>query len=204
MYIKYLSIILLTLNINSFKDPYKTKVTKVIAMSVKVGEDFYNKPIVFGLFGEETPQTVKNFYDICTKKEFKDGKTLSYINSAFHRIIPNFMIQGGDFTNGDGTGGYSIYGETFNDENFNVGHDLGVLSMANSGPNTNGSQFFITTADTSFLNGKHVVFGVVIQGMDVVYDMEKFGSEGGETSQNVVIADCYDPTQVQNGNTDNQ
>ena len=190
--IKYLTLTLIILTTNTYKDPYKTKVTKIVAFSVKVGNDYYNKPIVIGLFGEETPLTVRNFYEICLSK----NPGLSYTNSKFHRIIPNFMIQGGDFTHGDGTGGKSIYGDTFADENFIVGHDLGVLSMANSGKDTNGSQFFVTTSGAEFLNGKHTVFGVVIKGMDVVYDMEKYGSEGGETSRDVVIADCYDPTLV--------
>ena len=188
--LKYLTLTLIILTIKTYKDPYKTKVTKIIALSIKVGDDYYNKPVVIGLFGEETPLTVRNFYEICLSK----NPSLSYTNSKFHRIIPNFMIQGGDFTHGDGTGGKSIYGETFPDENFIVGHDVGVLSMANAGRDTNGSQFFVTTSKAQSLNGKHTVFGVVMQGMEVVYDMEKYGSEGGETSRDVVIADCYDPT----------
>ena len=115
---------------------------------------------------------------------------LSYNNSIFHRIIPEFMIQGGDFTHRDGTGGVSIYGEKFADENFVIGHDVGVLSMANAGPNTNGSQFFITTGDTSFLDGKHTVFGIVTFGMDVVYEIESHGSQNGDPNCPVRILKC--------------
>merc|ERR1719388_432734 len=114
-----------------------------------------------------------------------------FVNSRFHRIIPGFMCQGGDFTNDNGTGGRSIYGAKFADENFQLTYTgPGILSMANSGPGTNGSQFFLCTGDTPHLDGKHVVFGKVSQGMEVVKAIEAVGSSGGETSKKVLIADC--------------
>jgi peptidylprolyl isomerase len=149
--------------------------------------------ITFELFADTVPKTAENFRALCTgeKGTGKSGKPLSYAGSPFHRIIPGFMIQGGDFTRGNGTGGESIYGEKFADENFERKHTSpGLLSMANAGPNTNGSQFFITVAETPWLDGKHVVFGQVVDGMDVVKTMEEQGSRSGQTRTDVVLAAC--------------
>lgn len=147
----------------------------------------------FELFADTVPQTAENFRALCTgeKGMGRRGKPLSYKGSIFHRIIPDFMCQGGDFTSGDGTGGESIYGMKFEDENFKLKHDKkGLLSMANAGPNTNGSQFFITTAVTPWLDGKHVVFGVLREGAEVLQAMEACGSNSGRPSSPVVITDC--------------
>lgn len=142
--------------------------------------------VVFELYQDVVPKTVKNFIS------FVKGKPQSgYLGSLFHRIIPGFMIQGGDFENGNGTGGYSIYGRTFEDENFDLQHNTpGLLSMANSGPNTNGSQFFVTLDKTSWLDGKHVVFGKVIKGMDIIREIETYGSENGNPSSVIRISGC--------------
>lgn len=152
--------------------------------------------IEFELFKDACPKTAENFRALCTgeKGTGKSGKPLHYKGCVFHRIIPQFMCQGGDFTRGNGTGGESIYGEKFEDETFEgkAGKhtDPGMLSMANAGQHTNGSQFFITLVPTPHLNGKHVVFGQVVSGMDVVTKMEGVGSRSGATSQKVIIKDC--------------
>ncbi|KAM1233789.1 hypothetical protein ACFX2J_003460 [Malus domestica] len=171
--------------------------------------------IVMELFADTTPRTAENFRALCTgeKGNGRSGKPLHYKGSAFHRVIPGFMCQGGDFTAGNGTGGESIYGgfmcqggdftagngtggesiygAKFAYENFKKKHTgPGILSTANAGPGTNGSQFFIWTAKTEWLDGKHVVFGQVIEGLDVVKNIEKVGSGQGRTSKPVVIADC--------------
>ena len=149
--------------------------------------------IVFGLYGNQCPRTAENFRALCTgeKGEGEAGVPLSFAGSNFHRIIPGFVLQGGDFTNGDGTGGESIYGGKFDDEDFGIEHTrAGLLSMANSGPDSNGSQFFVTVAETPWLDGKHVVFGEVLEGMDVVKAIEALGSDEGTPTKQVSIASC--------------
>ncbi|MGB5831895.1 MAG: peptidylprolyl isomerase [Thiohalocapsa sp.] len=158
-----------------------------IAMDISMGGEPAGT-VEFELFADVVPKTAENFRVLCSGEQ---GGDMRLAGSPFHRIIPGFMIQGGDFTNGNGTGGKSIYGGKFDDENFDLKHTQpGLLSMANAGPNTNGSQFFITVAPTPWLDGKHVVFGKVIGGTNVVDAMEAQGSRSGRTKEKVVLEDC--------------
>ena len=163
--------------------PTDAEVTNTVFMDIEIGGEPAGR-IEFGLYGGVVPKTAENFRALCTGEQ-----GFGYADSPFHRIIPGFMCQGGDITMGNGRGGKSIYGGRFDDENFDIGHGPpGTLSMANAGPNTNGSQFFICTVKTDFLDGKHCVFGKVTKGMEVVKKMEAVGSRSGSTSAAVRVA----------------
>lgn len=157
----------------------------VVFLDISINNNYIGR-IEIELYSNITPNTCENFRSLCV-----GNKGISYKGCNFHRVIPNFMLQTGDITNFNGTGGISIYGRSFNDENFILKHTgPGILSMANSGPNTNSSQFFITTVATPWLDGGHVVFGKVINGMNIVRIIESHGSQSGQTNASIIISNC--------------
>ncbi|CAM9716034.1 unnamed protein product [Scytosiphon promiscuus] len=166
-------------------------ITEKVFFDVEIGGAPAGR-IIMGMYGTIVPRTTENFVGLCKGDPTRKRQPFGYEGSSFHRAIPGFMIQGGDFTRGNGTGGTSIFGGKFKDEDMSQLKHIGpgILSMANSGPNSNGSQFFITTAPCGWLDGKHVIFGQVLQGMDVVYRIERLGSASGKLRSKATITGC--------------
>lgn len=176
------------------KEPIQRKKrNKNVYFDLAVGEEEIGR-VRMELFDDKVPKTCANFRGLAVGQKKKDGNVFKpYMGTIFHRIIPNFMIQGGDYENGDGTGGASIWGDKFEDENFSGGGHVGkgVLSMANSGPNSNGSQFFITLGDAQHLDGKHVVFGRVVEGIDIIDKLGKIRTDDNDRPiANVMVINC--------------
>jgi len=174
----------------SFSRPTPNPINPRVWMDISANGNHIGR-LTFELYADACPKTAENFRSLCTGER---GGMYYYKGAPFHRVIPGFMLQGGDFTRGNGTGGESIYGRTFPDETFQgkCGRHFGfgTLSMANAGPDTNGSQFFICVADTQWLDGKHVVFGALEQGTDVVKQIERYGSQSGTPSVDIRISNC--------------
>ncbi len=191
MRIFFTALLIFTILSQNFKDPYLAPVTHLFAIDFKINGAVAPFPVIVGLFGNDAPLTVTNFAVICDSDLPNKPAIMNYTGNLVHRIIPGFVLQSGDFTNNNGTGGSSIYGRFFNNERLDFNHDVGVLSMANSGPNTNGSQFFITLKSVSYLNGNYVVFGRVLDGWATVAAIEKFGSASGTPTAEIKIERCY-------------
>nr|AEQ39058.1 putative peptidyl-prolyl cis-trans isomerase [Wolffia arrhiza] len=168
------------------------EITHRVFMDISFADQFVGR-LVIGLYGKVVPKTVENFRALCAGRVGvgSSGKLLHYKGTHFHRVVWGFMIQGGDLVYGNGSGSDSIYGKSFDDENFTLKHSqAGIVSMVNFGPNTNGCQFFITTVKTSWLDGEHVVVGKVIEGMDTVFTIESSaGTYRGKPRRKVIISD---------------
>lgn len=176
---------------NAYKELYPTNINRPMCYFDIEINGFLEGRIIFELFSDICPKTCENFQTFCRGRQHER----TYYQTPFHKIIPNFAAIGGDVTRGDGRGGISIYGPIFEDENFIAKHKMeGLLSMVNKGPNTNNSQFMITLYPLPWLDGKHVVFGRVMKGYEVVRKIEECGSELGRPKKRVIIADCGEIT----------